>query len=308
MAIYLDKNTFDYILHYFNMIKYIIKNDNEENDEYDINSIETNKKFNNRIIKNNEDIMNISNNEENKSNSNNEYIDQEISLVNPLQNENLLKTILNPDKLYIKSLIINNFFIAFTYNTNKLNNNTEEEIETNVNVKDNENSNDKRSNRLKFIEYLKDISLNEFLINFKKYDNHEENKLIQIKDIFTELFDFYYNDIIGYKSLNNYVKALPVVNKVCYVFDGFYKLWDKTVNHEKNNYTMKEGFVIGTQDLVVKTTCSILSIGESVSEFFNKLFNKDKNENNNRNKYGIIKLMKRQINENLYEKEEYFYK
>ena len=307
MAIYLDKNTFDYILHYFNMIKYIIKNGNEENDEYDMNSIETNKKFNNRIIKNNEDIMNISNNEENKSNSNNEFIDQEISLVNPLQNENLLKTILNPDKLYIKSLIINNFFISFTYNTNKLNNNTEEEIETNVNAKDNENSNDKRINRLKFIEYLKNISLNEFLINFKKYDNHEENKLIQIKDIFTELVDFYYNDIIGYKSLNNYVKALPVINKVCYVFDGFYNLWDKTVNHEKNHNTMKEGFVIGTQDLVVNTTCTILSIGESISGFFNKFFNKDKNVNNS-NEKGIIKLMKRQINENLYEKEQYFYK
>ena len=304
MAIYLDKNTFDYLFHYFNVVKYLIKNDNEENDEYDINSIETNKKFNNRIIKNNEDIMNISNNEEVKSDSNNEFIDPGISSFNQLKNDGLLKTILNPDKLYIKTLIINNFFIVFTYNCNKVNNSVEDEFETNI--KENENNNDNKSYKLKFIECMKGISLNEFMINFKKYDNHEENKLIKIKDIFTELFDFYYNEIIGYKSLNNYLKALPVVSKVCSIFDGFYNIWDKTVNHEKNNNTMKEGFVIGTQELVVNTTCSILSIGDTLSGFFGKLFNK--NNMNNRYKKEIIKLMTKQINEHLYEKEEYFYK
>ena len=311
ISIYLDKNTFDYILHYFNIIKYIIKNENEENDEYEIYSHETNKKLNNRIIKNNDDIMNISNDEKNSnSNSNNnELITEEISSFNQLQNDNFLKAILNLDKLYIKELIINNFFIAFTYNSNIGNNNIEEEIETII--KDNENNNNSSiDNKLKYIEYLKNISLNEFVINFKKYDNQEKNKLIQIKNIFKELFDFYYNDIIDYKSFNNYVKALPVVNKVCNVFDGLINLWDKTVNHEKNNKTIKEGFVLGTQDLVVNTTCSILSIGEAISEYFNKWFfgNENWNNSNNRDKEGIIKIMKKQINEDLYEKEEYYYK
>ena len=68
---------------------------------------------------------------------------------------------------------------------------------------------------------------------------------------------------------------------------------------------MKEGFVQGTQDLVVNTTCSILSIGESITNYFTKIFNIK--ENNNKNE-GIIKAMKKKINENLSKKEEYYFK
>ena len=299
IAIYLDKTTLDFIINYFNVLKYIIKNENDEdNDEYDNYSKDSNKKLNNRIIKNNDDIMNINNNdEENNSNSNNENLGEEISTLNQFQNDNFIKSILNPDKLYIKYLTINQFFISLNYNPKKENNSEEEEIET----KNNTDS----LKYIKYIEYLKNIALNEFVLNFKKYDNHQDNKQIKIKNIFNVLFDYYYNEIINYESFDNYIKALPVANKFCSVFDGFINIWDKTVNNEKYNNTKKEGFVLGTQNLVVNTTCSILSIGEEFSGIFMKMFNINDSGNN---KNGIIKNMKKKINKSLFEKEEYYYK
>ena len=196
------------------------------------------------------------------------------------------------------NLIINPFFISFNYNSRKENDSEEEEIETNIKNKDSKLY-------IQYIDYLKNISLNEFILNFKKYDNHKENKRINIKNIFKELFDYYYNDIIDYQSFNNYVKALPVVNKFCSIFDGFLNIWDKTVNHEKNNNTFQEGLVQGTQELVVNTACSILSLGETVATFLGKKLNINESANN---KNEIIKSVKKKINENLFEKEEYYYK
>ena len=301
IAIYLDKTTLDFIINYFNVLKHIIKNENDEdNDEYDNYSNESNKKLNNRIIKNNDDIMNINNDEEeNNSNYNNENIGEEISTLNQFQNDNLLKSILNPEKLYIKYLIINQFFISLNYNPKIENISEEEEVETNI------KNNSDNLKYIKYIEYLKNISLNEFVLNFKKYDNHQDNKQIKIKNIFKELFDYYYDEIIDYETFDNYIKALPVANKFCSVFDGFINIWDKTVNNEKYNSTKKEGFILGTQNLVVNTTCSILSIGETVSGFFMKMLNINDSGNN---KNGIIKNMKKKINEDLFKKEEYYYK
>ena len=295
ISIYLDKITLDFIINYYNVFKHIINHENDEdNEEDDIYSNDSNKKLNNRIIQNNDDIMNI-NNEDNDSNSNNELMaEQEISSINHFQNDNLIKSFLNPDKLYIKSLIINPFFISFNYNP-KIENDSDEEIET--------FKNDDRNNKI--YNYLKNISLDEFVINFKKYDVTENDKQIKIKNIFKELFNYYYNDIIDYKSFNNYVKALPVVNKFCSIFEGFFNIWQKTINHEKNNNTMKEGFVEGTQDLVVNTTCSILSIGESITNYLTKILNINENENNNE---GIIKIIKKKINQKLSKKEDYYYK
>ena len=299
IAIYLDKITLDFLINYYNVLKYIIKNeDEEENEEDEICSNNSNKKLNNRIIKNNEDIMNINNSEDNNSNINNELQGEEISTIHQFQNDNL-KSVLNPDKLFVKSLIINPFFISFNYNPRKENDSEEEEIETNIKNKDSKLS------YIQFIDYLKNISLNEFILNFKKYDNHKENKRINIKNIFKELFDYYYNDIIDYQSFNNYVKALPVVNKFCSIFDGFLNIWDKTVNHEKNNKTLQEGLVQGTQELVVNTACSILSLGETITTFLGKKLNINESANN---KNEIIKNVKKKINENLFEKEEYYYK
>ena len=297
ISIYLDKITLDFMINYFNVLKYIINHENEEDNEEDIYSNDSNKKLNNRIIQNNDDIMNI-NNEDNNSNSNDDLMgDQEISSINRFQNDNLLKTFLNPDKLYFKNLIINPFFISFNYNPRKENTSEEEETET--------YNNDDKLKHNKFLNYLKNISLNEFVLNFKKYENNGNENQIKLKNVFKELFDYYYNDIIDYKSFNNYVKALPVLNKFCSVFDSFYNIWNKTINHEQNNNTMKEGFIQGTQDLVVNTTCSILSIGESITNYFTKILNIK--ENNNKNE-GIIKAMKKKINKNLSKKEEYYFK
>ena len=130
ISIYLDKITLDFMINYFNVLKYIINHENEEDNEEDIYSNDSNKKLNNRIIQNNDDIMNI-NNEDNNSNSNDDLMgDQEISSINRFQNDNLLKSFLNPDKLYFKNLIINPFFISFNYNPRKENTSEEEETET----------------------------------------------------------------------------------------------------------------------------------------------------------------------------------
>ena len=93
MAIYLDQITFDFIINFFNVLKYTIKNE-DENEDDDLNTNESNKRKNNRIIQNNDDIMNINNDEnENDFNSNNEQNnDQEISTIKNFQNENTFKT------------------------------------------------------------------------------------------------------------------------------------------------------------------------------------------------------------------------
>ena len=75
----------------------------------------------------------------------------------------------------------------------------------------------------------------------------------------------------------------------------------------QNNISLEEGFVLGTKDLVVNTTCTLLSMGESIGGFFGKMLNLDENEGKNNNE-GIIKFIKKRINENLSKKEEYFYK
>ena len=298
IAIYLDKETLDFIFIFFNVLKRLINNENEEyNDEDTLNTNESNNKLNNRIIQNNDDIINI-NNEDNNSSNNELMGDQEISSINQLQNDNIFKSYLNPDKLFINTLVINPFFISFNYNPGK-DESSEEIIEPKL------KTNSYNLKNLKYFEFLKNISLNECVLNFKKYDNSEDNKQIKIKYIFKELFEYYYKDIIDYKSFNNYVKALPVVNKVCSIFEGFYNIWDKTIDHEKNNNTLEEGFVLGTQDLVVNTTCSLLSMGETITGYFNRMFNLNENENNNK---GIIKIMKKKINEKLYKKEEYYFK
>jgi len=299
IAIYLDQITFDFIINFFNVLKYIIKNE-EENEDDDLNTNESNKMINNRIIQNNDDIMNISNDENEKEfNSNNEQNnDQEISTINHFQSENTFKTFLNMEKLYLNNLVINPFFISFNYNPREENSSDEEE--TNSYARNNETS----LLYSKFLEYLKQISLNEFILNFKKYEN-QSNKPIKIKNIFRHLLDYYYNDIVDYKSFNNYVKALPVVNKFCSVYEGFFSVYDKTVNHKKNNVSLQEGFVSGTEDLVINTTCSILSMGESIANFLGDVFNLKNNENFNKD---IIKKMKKKINENLSKKEEYYFK
>ena len=91
MAIYLDQITLDFIINFFNVLKYTIKNE-DENEDDDLNTNESNKKINNRIIQNNDDIMNINNDEnENDLNSNNEQNnDQEISTINHFQSENTI--------------------------------------------------------------------------------------------------------------------------------------------------------------------------------------------------------------------------
>ena len=301
MAIYLDKITLDFIINYFNVLKYIIKKENDEDNEEDIYSNDSNKKVNNRIIQNNDDIMNI-NNDENSNNSNIDLLGEEISSLNQFQNDDgSLKVFLNPDKLYVNTLIINPFFISFNYNPRKNNSSEEEETETVI------KTSEYNLKFIKYLEYLKNISLNELILNFKKYDNHDDNKKINIKNILKELFDYYYNDISDYKSYNNYVKALPVVNKFCSIFDGFFNIWNKTIDHEKNNISLEEGFVLGTKDLVVNTTCTLLSMGESIGGFLGKMLNLDENEGKNNNE-GIIKFIKKRINENLSKKEEYFYK
>jgi hypothetical protein len=299
MAIYLDQITFDFIINFFNVLKYIIKNE-DENEDDDLNTNESNKRINNRIIQNNDDIMNINNDEnENDFNSNNEQNnDQEISTINHFQSENTFKTFLNMEKLFLNNLVINPFFISFNYNPREEYSSEEEE--------NNSYSRKKETSLLyiKILEYLKQVSLNEFILNFKKYES-QVNKPIKIKYIFKNLFDYYYNDIVDYKSFNNYVKALPVVNKFCSVYEGFFSVYDKTVNHKKNNVSLQEGFVSGTEDLVINTTCSILSMGESVANFLGDVLNLNGNANFNKD---IIKKMKKKINENLSKKEEYYFK
>ena len=297
IAIYLDQITLDFMVNFFNILKYLLK-DEEENDEDDLFTNESNKKLNNRIIQNHEDIMNI-NNEDNDFNSNEQVLDQEISTINQFQSDNIFKSILRLDKLYINSLVINPFFISFNYNPKEINSSEEEEFES-------LNKNNEPNLRYeKILEYLKKISLHEFILNFKKFDNHKDKNQIKCKNILKELYDYYYKDIVNYNSFNNYLKALPVVNKFCSIFEGFYNIWNKTIDHEKNNNTLEEGFVYGTQDLVVNTTCSILSIGESITGFLGKKLNLDNNINSND---GIIKKMKKKINENLCKKEEYYFK
>ena len=299
MAIYLDQITLDFIINFFNVLKYTIKNE-DENEDDDLNTNESNKKINNRIIQNNDDIMNINNDEnENDLNSNNEQNnDQEISTINHFQSENTFKTFLNMEKLFLNNLVINPFFISFNYNPREEYSSEEEE--------NNSYSRKKETSLLyiKILEYLKQVSLNEFILNFKKYES-QVNKPIKIKYIFKNLFDYYYNDIVDYKSFNNYVKALPVVNKFCSVYEGFFSVYDKTVNHKKNNVSLQEGFVSGTEDLVINTTCSILSMGESVANFLGDVLNLNGNANFNKD---IIKKMKKKINENLSKKEEYYFK
>ncbi len=194
--------------------------------------------------------------------------------------------------------MINPFFISFNYNPGK-EKSSEEEIETTL------KADDFNIKYIKILDYLKNISLNELILNFKKYDNSEENKQTKIKYIFKELFKYYYDDIIDYKSFNNCVKALPVVNKFCSAYEGFFNIWNKTIDHEKDNNTLEEGFVLSTQDFVVNTTCSILSVGESITNYFSKVFNIDEDEND---RESIIKKMKRKINDKLCKKEDYYFK
>ena len=297
MAIYLDQITFDFIINFFNVLKFIIKNE-DENEDDDLNTNESNQRINNRIIHNNDDIMNINNNENDFNSNDEQNNDQEISTINHFQSENTFKTFLNMEKLYLNNLVINPFFISFNYNPREENSSEEEEDNSN------ERNNEKSLLYIKILEYLKQISLNEFILDFKKYENHA-NKPIKINHIFKNLFDYYYNDIVDYKSFNNYVKALPVVNKFCSVYEGFFSVYDKTVNHKKNNVSLQEGFVSGTEDLVINTTCSILSMGESIANFLGNAFNLNKNANFNKD---IIKKMKKKINENLSKKEEYYFK
>jgi hypothetical protein len=294
----LDKKIFDFLFIFFTVLKKIIYNENDEdNEDEPMDYNESNRRINNRIIQNNDDIMNI-NNEDHNSSNNDILGDQEISTINQFQNDNIFKSYLNPDKLYINSLVINPFYISFNYNPGKQNY-SEEEIETTF------KSNDFNMKYIKYLDYLKNISLNELILNFKKYDNNEENKQIKIKYIFKELFNYYYDDIIDYKSFNSYVKALPVVNKFCSVYEGFFNIWNKTIDHEKDNRTLEEGFVVGTQELVVNTTCSILSVGETITDYLSKVLNINRDENNNET---IIKKMKKKINENLCKKEDYYFK
>lgn len=299
LAIYLDQITLDFIINFFNVLKYIIKNE-DENEDDDLNTNESNKRINNRIIQNNEDIMNINNdeNEEEFYSNNEQNNDQEISTINHFQSENTFKTVLNMEKLYVNNLVINPFFVSFNYNPREENSSEEEETYSFL------KRNEKNILYTKILEYLKQISLNEFILNLKKFEN-QDNKPIKIKHIFKFLFDYYYNDIVNYKSFNNYVKALPVVNKFCSVYEGFFSVYDKTVNHTKNNVSLQEGFVSGTEDLVINTTCSILSMGESVANFLGDIFNLNNSTNFNKN---IIKKMKKKINENLSKKEEYYFK
>jgi len=297
MAIYLDQITFDFIINFFNVLKFIIKNE-DENEDDDLNTNESNQRINNRIIHNNDDIMNINNNENDFNSNDEQNNDQEISTINHFQSENTFKTFLNMEKLYLNNLVINPFFISFNYNPREENSSEEEEDNSN------ERNNEKSLLYIKILEYLKQISLNEFILNFKKYEN-QANKPIKINHIFKNLFDYYYNDIVDYKSFNNYVKALPVVNKFCSVYEGFFSVYDKTVNHKKNNVSLQEGFVSGTEDLVINTTCSILSMGESIANFLGNAFNLNNNANFNKD---IIKKMKKKINENLSKKEEYYFK
>ena len=46
-------------------------------------------------------------------------------------------------------------------------------------------------------------------------------------------------------------------------------------------------------------------MGETITGYLNRMFNLSENENNNN---GIIRIMKKKINEKLYKKEEYYFK
>ena len=160
MAIYLDQITFDFIINFFNVLKFIIKNE-DENEDDDLNTNESNQRINNRIIHNNDDIMNINNNENDFNSNDEQNNDQEISTINHFQSENTFKTFLNMEKLYLNNLVINPFFISFNYNPREENSSEEEEDNSN------ERNNEKSLLYIKILEYLKQISLNEFILNFK---------------------------------------------------------------------------------------------------------------------------------------------
>ena len=199
----------------------------------------------------------------------------------PVKNKTKIKIIENNNSKYIiNNVNIEYFFMEINYNSNNK-------------VKDTEFLNKSIVKRL--------FSLNNLKIYFNEYK--KENSNTTPKETFNQIYQFYYDDIISQMMAGSFAPAVPGLNQLSSVIDGFQDVVTKPIQNYKRNESVTEGFVSGISSLVVKTTTMLTYIGES---FINILGCTGRNEI--QDKDNICRTYRHKINEKNKEIEEYYFK
>jgi len=185
------------------------------------------------------------------------FFNNSVSLINPNPDLSNIKEELeqnlsthtnltkNIEKLYTRRFIIQEFFINFSYNSQKLKFDKVAEKE--------------------IMDKLKIPSMSELKIVFGPIDIRNKNTLTEaIK--FT--FNFWTEDIFKRQFINAYLGSIPYIRPFRNVIKGFFELFSIPYNYYLEDKPIRDGFVKGMKNFILKLSTESLLFGDNVCYFY----------------------------------------
>jgi hypothetical protein len=145
------------------------------------------------------------------------------------------------DKIIVKKIIIENFFINFCYNSHKL------QLENNKNKE--------------FLEILNLTNLSDLKILFRQFVS--DNSII-LSDIFTELLEYWREDIKNNQIINSFISSISVLKPFKNIAESFLDIFRLPYYYHINNAGISEGASKGFQVFFTNLSSEAIYLGEKV--------------------------------------------
>ena len=152
--------------------------------------------------------------------------------------KNVKEILENPllNKIIIKKILIEEFFINFCYNTHKL----------------------QLKNTKDYLEILNITNLKDFKIFFKQHIS--QNRII-LSDLFNELFQYWKDDINNNQIINSFISSISFLKPFNNVVESFFDIFRQPFYHSSVN----EGAAKGFRLFFINISSELIYLGEKVN-------------------------------------------